>query len=158
MWNTARPLLLRLRRRRRTPRPFEVGHRCRAIWAGPIGPSARVLRLIVALLCPPSQSLCDDQDVTEKAFPFGSSPKSAVLYRTPERWRWAIYADGVYDGSLLTTPADSSVERAKSDFLAMLHEVQGVDYQATWHASVTDPPGRSSDWWDVDLVRVGGVT
>ena len=77
-----------------------------------------------------------------------------MLYRTPERWRWAIYSDGVYDGGLLSTPADSTIERAQADFLAMLIEVQGAQYQATWYASTTEPPGKSSDWWGVELVRV----
>ncbi len=120
-----------------------------ALWRRPVRPTSFTLWL--------SQRLWDDQDVTESAIPFGS-PMSAVLYRTPERWRWAIYSDGVYDGALLATPADSSVERAKSDFLAMLVEVQGVEYQATWRASTADPPGPSSDWWDCELARAGEVT
>ncbi len=103
------------------------------------------------------EGLWDNPDVTESLLPFGT-PTSAVLYRTPERWRWAIYSDGVHDGALLTTPADCSVERAKADFLDMLAEVQGVEYEAKWHPSNTEPPGNSSDWWEAEIVPAGEVT
>jgi hypothetical protein len=89
---------------------------------------------------------------------FVGEPTSAVLYRTPRLWRYAIvdHRGGILDGGLPGLPPDATPDEAKAQFLANLSEAEATEWAADWTASEEppDPTSTSRDWWNADLRRV----
>ncbi|MFB6629079.1 hypothetical protein ACFCWY_04235 [Streptomyces sp. NPDC056362] len=70
------------------------------------------------------------------------TPKTFVLYRTPEVWRIAVYFSGaIVDGHLHQPSADSEPAEAQTAAHAKAEELAGRPLTITWEAS--DKPG----WW-----------
>lgn len=66
--------------------------------------------------------------------------KYVVLYRTPERWRISVFANGIACGALPDTPPDTPVEAAQQDLLDHLRRHWNFRGQLTWRE-------ERPDWW-----------
>ena len=79
--------------------------------------------------------------------PFGE-PKALVLYRTPERWRFAVYlvAGGILDGYLSEPDPACEPALAQAALERRAEELAGRALRVVWR--VTDKP----DWWTGEVV------
>ncbi|MFD6363670.1 hypothetical protein ACFWFX_28080 [Streptomyces roseolus] len=72
---------------------------------------------------------------------FGT-PKTFVLYRTPDVWRFAMYFSGaIIDGYLAQPSADSEPGAAQSAAQGKAEDLAGRPLTISWESS--DEPG----WW-----------
>ncbi|WP_190160512.1 hypothetical protein [Streptomyces litmocidini] len=70
------------------------------------------------------------------------TPKTFVLYRTPDVWRYAMYfSGGIVDGYLAEPKADSELAEAQTAAHDKAEELAGRPLAIRWEAS--DKPG----WW-----------
>ncbi|MBB4986732.1 MULTISPECIES: hypothetical protein [Streptomyces] len=70
------------------------------------------------------------------------TPKTFVLYRTPDVWRFAVYcAGGIVDGYLDQPGAGSEPGEARTAAHAKAEELVGRPLTISWEES--DKPG----WW-----------
>ncbi|MEV8038907.1 hypothetical protein [Streptomyces sp. NPDC086182] len=72
------------------------------------------------------------------------SPSAVVLFRTPLKWRFAVYftdPDGVLDGGLIDEPADSAPQSAQTAMHGWIEDTFHRSFAVTW--AETDKP----DWW-----------
>ena len=74
-------------------------------------------------------------------------PKSVVLYRTPEKWRWMATdaKGGMLDGGLKETPPDAPVEEAQAELLSTLSWLGETPLEADWR------PADQPDCWHGDV-------
>jgi hypothetical protein len=72
-------------------------------------------------------------------------PEKLVLYRTPDRWRFAIYGDtgNVADG-YLDTSIGTDVEEAQGALVSRASDIAQISLTVSWH---TSQPG----WWTGDV-------
>ncbi|WP_330180585.1 hypothetical protein OHB26_29855 [Nocardia sp. NBC_01503] len=80
------------------------------------------------------------------------TPTTLVLYRTPDRWRHAVYLsdpDGVLDGSLPDIAPTCAVEQAQSDLHRRVELANGRRFHLSWHEA--DKP----DWWTAEVTDLG---
>jgi hypothetical protein len=88
---------------------------------------------------------------TEKQHWFGT-PTHLVLYRTPDRWRFAAYFKGpigILDGDLEGTSVSSQSVIAQA---ALHHKVEGLIRR---QLIVCWEPGDQLDWWSGTVVKAG---
>ncbi|MFI0990048.1 hypothetical protein [Streptomyces exfoliatus] len=70
------------------------------------------------------------------------TPKSFVLYRTPDMWRCAMhFSGGIVDGYLVQPSSESEPSEAQTAAHAKAEELAGRPLAISWEAS--DEPG----WW-----------
>ncbi len=72
------------------------------------------------------------------------SPATIVLFRTPDRWRYALYFSeprGVADGCLAHPGADSEPGEAQTAARAKAEQIAGQSLAISWQTS--EEPG----WW-----------
>ncbi|MFJ9447887.1 hypothetical protein ACIRRH_39575 [Kitasatospora sp. NPDC101235] len=84
---------------------------------------------------------------------FGT-PTTLVLYRTPERWRYAVYftgPKGVADGALDHPAASGEPESAQAAMHRKAEELTRRELEVTWQE--TDQPG----WWTGVVTNAGPV-
>lgn len=84
--------------------------------------------------------------------PFGE-PKFLVLYRTAERWRFAVYlaAGGVLDGYLSEPGRDCEPSLAQAALERRADELAGRVLRVAWRAA--DKP----DWWTGEVIGADPV-
>ncbi|MGW5779141.1 hypothetical protein [Streptomyces sp. NPDC003863] len=69
------------------------------------------------------------------------TPRSFVLYRTPDLWRYAVhFSGGIVDGYLVQPCADSEIREAQTAALAKAEELAGQPLKIAWEPS--DKPDR----------------
>jgi hypothetical protein len=76
--------------------------------------------------------------------PVFGTPAALVLYRTADRWRYALFfaaPGGVADGALDQPPPTASPEAAQAACLRKAEEFTGARLTVVWRAA--DDPG----WW-----------
>ena len=77
--------------------------------------------------------------------PWTAPARTLVLYRTEDRWRYAIYNEaGILDGYLPGLSPCVALEVAQATLLADVERHTGLDYEAKW---AQDKP----DWWSAEL-------
>ncbi|MEV7778476.1 hypothetical protein [Kitasatospora sp. NPDC088351] len=82
---------------------------------------------------------------------FGT-PRTLVLYRTPDRWRYAVYFEnprGIADGALDRPAVSCEPETAQAAMRLKAAELTCRELDVDWAA--TDQPG----WWTGAVTRVG---
>ncbi|MFD4393589.1 hypothetical protein [Kitasatospora sp. NPDC058397] len=80
------------------------------------------------------------------------TPKTLALYRTPDRWRFAVYFEapgGVADGFLDRPAPSCEAELAQFALRLRTEEITHRDLEVSWQP--TDRP----DWWIGVITRVG---
>lgn len=85
---------------------------------------------------------------------FGT-PKTLVLYRTPDRWRFAIYFEapgGTADGALDHPAPSGEPETAQAALHRRAEELTHRQLEVSWQP--TDRP----DWWTGVITTVGPVS
>lgn len=82
------------------------------------------------------------------------TPTAIVLYRTPDRWRFALYLtkpDGVADGALADLPPSCPLATAQAAVKTLAEEFCGKEIDdVAWKA--TDP-----DWWTGEVTVTGAT-
>ncbi|MFE0772624.1 hypothetical protein [Streptomyces sp. NPDC058861] len=79
------------------------------------------------------------------------TPKTFVLYRTPDAWRCAVYfSGGIVDGHLAEPSADSESGEAQTAARAKAEELAGRSLTISWEAG--DKPG----WWTGTITTDAG--
>ncbi|WP_460363469.1 hypothetical protein [Actinocorallia lasiicapitis] len=83
----------------------------------------------------------------------GGDPKTVVLYRTSDRWRYAIcFARGdILDGFLQQVDVSDALEEAQSALRGMVKDLIQRDVQLAWQ------PADELDWWTGVVVEVEGI-
>jgi hypothetical protein len=66
-----------------------------------------------------------------------------VLYRTPTRWRYAVYAGGVMDGFLADIAVDATEAQAQAALVRLVTQGFGRPIMAEWTPTQTD-------WWEAE--------
>ncbi|MER5863732.1 hypothetical protein [Kitasatospora sp. NPDC002040] len=85
--------------------------------------------------------------------PYGSevgTPTHLVLYRTPDRWRYAAYFEGpagIMDGGLADTPVSSRSVTAQTALHRTVEEFTRRQLVVCWE------PGDQLDWWSGTVVK-----
>ncbi|MFD8733593.1 hypothetical protein ACFV06_01605 [Streptomyces sp. NPDC059618] len=80
------------------------------------------------------------------------TPTHLVLYRTPDRWRYAVYftgPDGIADGALTAPPPSSEPDIAQAALLHKTEELTHRQIEVLW--STSDHP----DWWTGTVTTAG---
>ncbi|MGF6884854.1 hypothetical protein ABIA39_008654 [Nocardia sp. GAS34] len=76
------------------------------------------------------------------------TPASFVLYRTPERWRYAVHLRdpaSVMDGFLPDTLATAAVEEAQAELHRRAELAHGWKFQVHWETTA------KPDWWTAEI-------
>jgi hypothetical protein len=84
---------------------------------------------------------------------FGA-PRTLVLYRTPERWRFALYfegAGGVLDGALDRPAPDGEPGAAQAALHRRAEELTHRELEVRWQ------PGGEPDWWTGAVTRAASL-
>lgn len=80
------------------------------------------------------------------------TPTWIVLYRTPERWRFALYLrkpDGIADGALADLPPSCPLATAQAAVKTLAEEFGGQEIDdVTWKAA-------GPDWWTGEVTATG---
>lgn len=80
-------------------------------------------------------------------------PKTLVLYRTPEQWRFAVHlaAGGIFDGYLGEPDSHCEPALAQVALEQRAGELSGRVLRVLWRAA--DKP----DWWTGEVIGLRGV-
>lgn len=66
-----------------------------------------------------------------------------VLYRTPDGWRYAIYANGIMDGRLPELPPTVDEVEAQGALIALIEAGTGKRVDSSWTS-------EKEGWWTAD--------
>ena len=80
------------------------------------------------------------------------TPKTLVLYRTPKRWRFAVYFEapgGTADGALDRPEPSCEPETAQAALHRRAEELTHRKLDVSWQ------PADQPDWWTAVVTQVG---
>lgn len=82
-----------------------------------------------------------------------SEPRTLVLYRTAQSWRWALYfvSGQIADGYLSAPSPDSSAQEARDALVLRAGELTRRDITVRWR------PGDEAGWWTGEVDRSNGA-